>query len=247
MAFLFDGILVLSLLTSLLVAALTLFVPCVPPLLTSLICRPANSNGYKVRWTYGPVAKMGFAMLEFVQFQVAVTGGIYYVIYFLTPAISRLWLDCKALSESGKSFENQVISYRRVQIYEKTLNSCIRDRIFLTLALLGPLFQVVSGFALIELANTPNYSTLVVCGMLYFAMLCLTLACFSAAGQVNQITVNWITGRRVICKTRVNRKTLKSFVSARIQFGTNFVERLTPLVVQQFCVQETVSLILMRS
>lgn len=211
---------------------LTLFSPCVPPLLISLLCHPSQSNGWKLDRMYGPVTRMGFAILELVQFHVVGTGGDYYINFFMTTAVVRLWLDCKVLTESGDTFENQVILYRRIQIYEKALNSCIRDRIFLTLALLGPLFQILSGFTLVEMANSSNYSTLLACGLLYFTMLCLTLFCFSATGQVNQITVNWIAGRRAVCKTRVNRKTLKSLVSVRLQFGTNFVERLTPLVVQ---------------
>lgn len=38
---------------------------------------------------------------------------------------------------------------------------------------------------------------------------------------------------------------LKSLGPLKIQFGNNFVEALTPLVVQEFCVQQTISLLLL--
>lgn len=172
--------------------------------------------------------------------------GAYYVIIFLGMTTSRLWLDCKILTASCATIQNQIIAYRRIQIFEKTLNSCIRDRIFLTLAFLGPLFQVLAGFALIEVANSKNISILVGCGLIYVVILIMTLLNFCVAGQINRLSLNWIKCRGRLCKSKIFTRKMKSLVSVRIQYGSNFVEALTPLVVQEFCVRQTTSLLLLR-
>lgn len=237
----FNGILVVSIVVPLLLAAVVAISPCLPPFLSSLFCRPDN-----MEWIFDKKIKLGFAIIEFVLYSMGTIAGAYYGVFFQPPAISRLWLDCKTLIESPDIVENQFSVYRKIQIYEKTLNSSIRDRIFLLMALLCPLFQVLAGFASIVAANSGNFSILVVCGMLYCVVLSVTLISFSAAAKVSQITQIWIMSTRAKCKIKVDRKTLKSLVSLRIQFGMNFVEALTPLVVQEFCVQQTTSLLLLR-
>ncbi|OXA41604.1 hypothetical protein Fcan01_23852 [Folsomia candida] len=230
-------------LVPLIVAALTLLSPCFPPLITSLLCRPIKS---KFVWMNGTFSKIGFAIVEFALCHMATTTANYYAIIFLVMATSRLWLDCKNLSDSVAATEDQIIFYRRIQIYEKTLNSCIRDRIFLTLALLGPLFQVWVGYALIQVANSGNIVILALCGVMYGAMFFMILFVFSVTGIVNRVSWYWIATRRMIGTKKVVRKTMKSLVPVRIQFGNNFVEPLTPLVVQEYCVRQTVSLLLLR-
>lgn len=205
----------------------------------------SHLHGFPVIWNHGKIIKAGLALLEFVQCsQIGVTS-LYYAICFLTTTFSRLWLDCKVLTESRDNFEDQVKIYRKIGIFEKILNSCIRSRIFLTLALLGPAFQILTGFALIEVVNSPDLSILLACRVIYVGVVAVTLICFSVAGQVNQISGSWITGRRAICKSRADRQQLRSLVPLRIQFGTNYVEALTPLVVQEFCVQQTASLLIL--
>lgn len=244
MALLFDALYITVILIPLAVACLTMTSPCFPPLLTSLLCRPNRNTGHKL--THSLFVQMSFSILEFAQCHLASLTATYYVILFLGTATSTLWLDCKALAESCATLEDQIILYRGIQIYEKIQNSCIRDRIFLTLALLGPLLQVLTGFAVIEVENSGNFSMSVVCGLLYCIMSSLTLFTFSITGQVNEVSLNWIAARRGLCKTKIERKTMRSLVAVRIQFGSNFVEGLTPLVVLQFCFQQTASLLLMR-
>ncbi len=227
----------------LILTALTLLSPCFPPLITSLLCRPIKS---KFVWMNGPFSKIGFSIVEFALCHMATTIANYYAIIFLVMTTSRLWLDCKNLSDSVAALEDQILFYRKIQIYEKTLNSCIRYRIFLTLALLGPLFQVSVGYALILVTNSGNIVILALCWLMYFVMFSVSMVIFSVTGLVNRVSWYWIATRRVTCTRKVVRKAMRSLVPVRIQFGNNFVEPLTPLVVQEFCVRQTVSLLLLR-
>ncbi len=230
-------------LVPLIVAALTLLSPCFPPLITSLSCRPIKS---KFVWMNGPFSKIGFAIVEFALCHIACTTANYYIMIFPVMATSRLWLDCKNLADSGAAIEDQILGYRKIQIYEKTLNSCIRYRIFLTLALLDPLFQVSVGYALILVTDSGNIFILALYGLIYCVMFSVSLLIFSVTGLVNQVSWYWIATRRVICTRKVVRKAMRCLVPVRIQFGNNFVEPVTPLVVQEFCVRQTVSLLLLR-
>ncbi len=204
---LFDTTYIIGFLIPLIMAIMTLLSPCFPPLTTSLLCRPNNSNFI---WVHGCILKIGFASLELALCQIASTTANYYLISFLITATSRLWLDCKNLAESGATIENQIIFYRKIQIYEKTFNYCIRDRISLILALLGPLFQIVLGYALIHVANSGNVFILVVCGLMYGIMFTMSLFVFSVTGIVNKVSWYWMEARKAICTRKVDRKTMKS-------------------------------------
>lgn len=173
------------------------------------------------------------------------SAGCYYAIYFFATGTAKVLNDCKVISVSDETIESQLIMYRRIQIYAKILNSCIRDRIFLAMAQIGLLFQILTGFAFIAFGNMSDY-TPGIYGVPYLCIFFLTVICFSIAGKFNQITMNWVAGTKWICKAKNNKMILKSLVTVRIQFGNNFVDPLTPLVEQQFCAAQRASLPLMR-
>ncbi|OXA53833.1 hypothetical protein Fcan01_10303 [Folsomia candida] len=64
------------------------------------------------------------------------------------------------------------------------------------------------------------------------------------AAQINNLSRNWISLFKRKCRNRVERRMHKSLMSLRLEFGNNFVEALTPIVVQEFCVRQTVACLL---
>ncbi|OXA41225.1 hypothetical protein Fcan01_24078 [Folsomia candida] len=80
----------------------------------------------------------------------------------------------------------------------------------------------------------------------YFLVLVFTMLLFSAAAQINKLSVNWIAKFKGSSDKKLERRMHKSLMSLRLEFGNNFVETLTPLVVQEFCVRQTVSCLLVK-
>ncbi|OXA49352.1 hypothetical protein Fcan01_15383 [Folsomia candida] len=75
----------------------------------------------------------------------------------------------------------------------------------------------------------------------YLTILTFSIFLFSATAQINNVSTKWILECKTLGRTRLEMRMQKSLTSLRLEFGNNFVEALTPLVVQDFCVRQTVS------
>lgn len=75
----------------------------------------------------------------------------------------------------------------------------------------------------------------------YFCVAITTMLFFSIGAQINGRSMSWLIQQRRVCKKKESRRKLRAMASLRIEFGNNFVEPWTPLVVQEFCINETVS------
>ncbi|OXA55113.1 hypothetical protein Fcan01_11526 [Folsomia candida] len=220
------------------VATLCLLWPCFPSLLSSLLCS-TECRGWTGWWLLIQVA---LAIVEFVGYQTVSVSAAHYGISTTGTGIASLWLYCKELeiTEHAKKFR----SYRNLKILEKIVNACIRNRIFLAIALGGPLVQVLVGYTIIQIANSPNVTFLAGSSVIYVSIFATTMFYFSIAAQVNRMSKDWIKRQLRVLQKKEGRR-LQSLMSIRIEFGNNFVETLTPLVVQGFCINETVSLLLL--
>ncbi|OXA48029.1 hypothetical protein Fcan01_17223 [Folsomia candida] len=220
------------------VATLSLLWPCFPSLLSSLLCS-TESRGWTGLWLLIQVA---LAIVEFVGYQTVSVSAAHYGISTTGTGIASLWLYCKELeiTEHAKKLR----SYRNLKILEKIVNACIRNRIFLAIALGGPLVQVLVGYTIIQIANSPNVTILAGSSVIYVSIFATTMFYFSIAAQVYRMSKDWIKRQLRVLQKKEGRR-LQSLMSIRIEFGNNFVETLTPLVVQGFCINETVSLLLL--
>lgn len=143
----------------------------------------------------------------------------------------------------GASHDN-LTAYSNVKVFEKVFNSCIKDRIFLTLALVGLLVQVGFSCSIVKILHSFSYTIVVGSILIYIAILSLTMSYFSIAAHINRMTKRWKTRQGWVCTTKVDRRRLRARTCLRIEFGNNSVEALTPLVVQEFCISRTVSFLL---
>lgn len=162
----------------------------------------------------------------------------------LVPCLSFLLAELKEIENLAGS---GVSDYRKLQVLEKIVNSVLRDRIFAVMGYFTPFIQLILCFVAIKLFHTPEVDIFrrVVFIWSYIGLLCLTLIVFSVAGNVIRISSKWI----LVCKGRsrsaLTRRMCRSLSILKIQFGNNFVEPLTPLVLQEFCIQQTASLLIL--
>lgn len=137
------------------------------------------------------------------------------------------------------------LDYKKVQVFEKFLNACTRDRIFLKTAFLMPALQTILSIATIKMFHLGQDLVAVMFIWIYLLALGFSLITFSAAANVYRSSQEWIAGSKGAGnKTRYERKFHKSLRPLRLPFGNNFVEVLTPLIVQEFCIRQAMSFLL---
>ncbi|OXA53838.1 hypothetical protein Fcan01_10304 [Folsomia candida] len=232
-------------LISAILATLTMISPCQPVLLSRLFCAKGNFLGGKSHF----IIQSFLAILEIVAFEHLAFSAVYYLATVLLQGISLLWISCNDFVISDKTVKDNFASfskYRELKVYEKLLNSCTKSRILLTVALLAPAIQILLSCVSIKLFQSENTRKIEAFLFIWVYILALvfTIFLFSAAAQINNLSMNWISLFKRKCRNRVERRMHKSLMSLRLEFGNNFVEALTPIVVQEFCVRQTVTSLL---
>ncbi|OXA45375.1 hypothetical protein Fcan01_20176 [Folsomia candida] len=219
-------------------ALLVMFLPCQPGLSSTMLCssRKVFQNCILLRAT--------FAALEFLVFMQGGAGAGYYLVTVLLTGTAFLWMEFGTFVKQWEVEIADNTGYRRVQVLEKLLNACIRDKIFFRTAILIPTLQIVISFAAIKLLHSGHELIAGVFMWSYLLALSFTLLMFSVAAKVYGMSQKWITDCRGDSRTKYAKKFDRSLRPLRLQFGNNFVEVLTPLVVQEFCLRQMMSLLL---
>lgn len=227
--------------------------PCQLPFLGSIILpRSVCSANF---WTLdstgiGPCSiilmTIGLTIFEFlVWFNLTLTAS-YYVAFIFLAGIFLLLEESSRIFSSIR-FTNE---YRELQILENLLNSCVRYRIFQVVAFFSPICQILGGITIIKFHSVLNLSHLIFFFVVYTASLVLGWVLFSGSGIIYVRSVSWLS--RVKCgfgcngRSKIDRRALMSMAPLRVWFGSNFVDCLTPLVIQHFCLVQTVTLLLLR-
>jgi hypothetical protein len=135
-------------------------------------------------------------------------------------------------------------SYRKLQILEKMTNSFTRFRLLPVFAWMFPIMQILLLFVVIKLFHSETAKATVFTVM-YFAVAIFTIGIFSVGAKTHNLTNEWIKGSKQSCKNKLERRTYNSIMPLRLYFANNFVDTLTPCVIQDFCVRSTASLLLL--
>lgn len=116
-------------------------------------------------------------------------------------------------------------------------------RIFPAIMSVSPVLEVLGGFACIRLLQGMNPLVFSFIGMETLMVTLFTLTLFAGAGK---ISAQWLrdckAGANMRCRSR---KMLVSLKPLKVKFGQNFVDGLTPFVVQQFSTDQLVNLFLL--
>lgn len=231
---------------STLLAITTIFLPCQPILLSSLLCSDGLfmiRKSYLYLWT----VRIFFASLELILFINITISSIYYLLLIFLSGVAFLWVECRTFIKEFNAGFARIVGYRKFQVFEKLLNSCIRSMIFLVTALIIPAFQILIFFAAIKLHHSgdPNSFEVFVFGWCYVVCLVFTVIVFTSTAQINNLSKTWILRCKWGNVKKLERMVYKSLKPLRLEFGNNFVEAVTPLVVQEFCMRQTVSFLIL--
>ncbi|XP_035711197.1 uncharacterized protein LOC118436725 [Folsomia candida] len=115
---------------------LSVLLPCQPGLVSSLICTE------ELVLAFSPGVLIPFAFLEFIVYMQVGLGGMYYILSVLLTGVTFLWIECGTFIRNFEAGLTHQIEYRKVQMFEKILNACTRNSIFLKTALLTPSLQL---------------------------------------------------------------------------------------------------------
>ncbi|OXA45007.1 hypothetical protein Fcan01_20145 [Folsomia candida] len=181
---------------------------------------------------------------EFLIFLQLSVCTAYYLLTVLLTGVTFLWIEIETFIKRCKTEIFDQAEYRKVQVFEKLLNSCIRESIFLKVALLVPAFQVIILYVTIKMSHAHQYFLTMAFLYVYLGSIGFTVLTFSAAGKVYAASQDWIAKSKTGERKKYGRKFHYSLIPLRLQFGRNFVEPLTPLVVQEFCIRQTISFLL---
>lgn len=170
-----------------------------------------------------------------------IVSAVPYATYILLTGIIVLW------NESEQAFstcsESSFLKYRKLQVVEKLVNSCERNRIFPIIAM-AAVMEIMGGFVAIKYHSSVETTHLV--SLLTIVLLCLvfTVIVFGGAGSIYKKSCRWLI-------TAKNHNQAHKTPSHRITYAVenqvriNFVNALTPLVVQHFCIIQTLNLLLL--
>jgi hypothetical protein len=139
--------------------------------------------------------------------------------------------------------------YRQLQVINIVFNEIFRRDFFATVMLGAVLTIVSSGFFLLTSYHHVHPFILIILAFTTFMEYCVILTIFVVASNVwkesESIRWAWRKNDR-FSKSPLVRRVGKSFRNLKIEIGrTNFVERNTPFVFLSFCVEQTISLVLL--
>ncbi|OXA45218.1 hypothetical protein Fcan01_20143 [Folsomia candida] len=228
---------------STLLSLLALFLPCQPGLTSSVICSSDAVLPNDLVFKFLHI--LFFPTVEFLISMQVTVGTAYNFVTVLLTGVTFLWLECAFFIKCYQKEFASLADYRKIQIFEKILNSCTREGIFLKFVILIPSLQMLISFVVIKMLHSGHDFLAVMFVWMYVIILGSTLLTFSAAAKVYDTSTKWIEGCRGGERKKYARKMHRSLIPLRLYFGNNFVEILTPLLVQEYCVRQTATFLLL--
>lgn len=118
-----------------------------------------------------------------------------------------------------------------------------------------PAVEVVAQFVCIQLHDKIPMPGFLVFPMMGVDALIVNVLVFTLASWINTRSEDILIqfGKRLntmklsSMEQKIVKKAIKSCLTMSIKFGSNFIDRATPLVIQHFCINQAVSLILIKS
>lgn len=218
--------------------------PTQAPFLGSMLNSKIFANCVTTTCQFPLFAKLLLAIFEWISFLFMEVPPFHcFVFNFLTGVIFLL-------EESLNSSKSQEIGYyRRLQILEKMVNASARARIFPCMASGMPIGQILNGFGSIRFHSTLNPAHLGFMVVFVVTVTVLSLIVFGGCGLIHERSLVWLrSARQRTCSrkaSKIQRRVLRSLIPLRVWFGSNFVDNLTPLVIQHFCMVQTANLLLL--
>lgn len=226
---------------------MTLLASCKPPLISSFIfC--------KVKKCF--LFSLLMAGMEFVLTMSFGVSGAFYIVYPQLFGIFLFWMKIQEFFSLGKGkkanqrkVELDVTKYKELQVLEKVVNSILRGRILHVSLVLIPAGQVLCGVAFLTLFSAANPFQLALFLVIYLDTALLNGIILTSSAAILLRTKDWIEAMKARNDARSRksyfRRVQQSLKPLRMEFRNNFVDRLTLLIMQEFCIVQTASVLIM--
>lgn len=162
----------------------------------------------------------------------------------------------RQISVESVQLENCVRTYHCSQILERIMNNYLMTLIVPALISLGPLLQIVSQYVVITMHDVIEMPAFLVFPLIIVNCLIMNICIFTVASWVYNRSTRTLMKMRNECTVKGNieqkrrsilRRVTNGSFALKIKFGSNFIESRTPLKIQDFCMTQTMSLILINA
>ncbi|OXA46128.1 hypothetical protein Fcan01_19255 [Folsomia candida] len=198
--------------------------------------------------------RMGMFAVEYWIWLHIAYDGTFFMFYTFFVAIVCILI--KDLGTGDNNDENKDIlvgqvfrTYRCIQLLDKVQNSAMKGQVVPAVLGLIPQIQVFSLFVCIRL-----YSSIQLPNFLLFPLILTDATVVNLV--INTLAAGVYTNSSMVLKNMTRgletfpfrsgfRRELIACQPTKVQFGQNFVDKGTPLVIENFCFNSTVSLLLL--
>lgn len=189
--------------------------------------------------------RLGLALFESMVIWQIIASVVPYAAFILLLGILFLWDETETVIRHGNG--GFLRRYRNLQVLEKLVNSCVRYRIFSIVAMASPILQVFAGFALVKHHSSLELSHLVFLGMeVFMSFFFGNIVIFGGAGAIFGKSKGLLVKEANRCRShKILRREIQALMPLKIWLGSNFVDVLTPIVIQHFCIVQTMNLLLL--
>lgn len=220
-------------------------VPCQPPLLGSLLLPKDECS--RCIFQSGSCLRLIFRALliifEVMQMYHRAVVSTHVMLMVLVGGILKLW---EASCRTFEARSTQILAgYRDLQVLEAIVNAAIRVKIFPRVLALCPLHEILATFAVIKYYKVLGGTPLIF--LVFMALDCKlvdAIYCIGA-GLAHRKSCKYLYDVKSRVKGKVGVRMLKSCPTLKVRFGNNFIDEVTPLVIQHFCSVQTANLLLL--
>lgn len=167
----------------------------------------------------------------------------HHAVHVLIAGILYLWEKSSSVFACPDTIKNN--GFRKLQVLESILNSCIRRTLLPTVLIVCPSMQILTTFVFIKYNDTMSSSQMIFVSLFAVDTFVLNVLYSTGAGVIYRKSKVYLEGLRDQVKAKFEKRLLKSYVSLKVKFGTNFIDESTTLVIQHFCSTETANLLLL--
>lgn len=218
--------------------------PCTPPYLGSIFldCEGCGVLANHEKWSF---LRFIFPIVDYHQILCILVGGFFYFFFVYLVSIHCLLRYSEIMTDTKYL---QLVTYRKMEILERLVNDYGRVRILPMALTMAPIIEIMSMFAVIRMRAEIPFPGFLIFPIRFFATFSGLVALQTLAGKLRMTSENLLFSWRRRCgKSKYYRRKVKSMQPLTVKFASNFVDRETTLVTQNFCVAQTVSLLMLKS
>lgn len=200
--------------------------PCSPPFLSSL-------------FLYGEACGCVWpatAALEVIIWMPIGAYGVHYSLYVILVLLLYLF---KKFQEANDIKSRKL--YNEVRVFERILNASLKGRIAPVLIFGAALVQYFAGCVLLSMSKELGHTERYVCLLAYIETALFVPTMLGIAARLFVLSKGFCNMSKRLAKRKADKKEVMSWRAVRVEFGGNFVDALTPLVLEGNVVNQTIS------